>query len=587
MDRFVTLSEQNNIRLAQFSDTDRILLEGIQTIQNIDDLLKHNIPDGEIRLYHPYLFSQKEKVSFMQLLLDERYSYGYLSIPAKILRECGFLNERLPKKNIYELILRVARKYTIIGMPADAETEEKNIYDCTEQGYQVDCYIAGKYCRFLQDNGKFQTVLETLVRQAEQSGTEKGRRLEYLEDMLGRKKRFQWFEEGAAPVLIYYGVTYCYNVMNVMLEQLAVALEKKGIVVIRYNEQKEDIVGLGKYVGQTFRAVIGMQTYLFSVYIKKTKRFLHDDIKGPKFNFVLDHPFWLKNQLMHVAGQCYVLTHDENYKKFVEKYYPEVRETYILPPGGIQQKRKIDWVNRKYEVSFIGTFGDYREKCKLIHQSERNVRFLANHLLGYMKKNPEFTAEEALEKTLSAYHISLPKNQFLEMMYQMGTVVQCIMYYYREKVVRTLADAGVQLHIWGSSWKKSNLEFYDNVIVHEDVSWKESLEIYGQSKVSLNVMAWHKGGFTERMANSMLAGTLLLTDMTSYDPVHMSDGRECMTYSLNELEILPGKVKCILQDDSKRITIAQNGYEYAIQKHTWDTRAEELLKITDSLSEEL
>ena len=123
MDRFVTLSEQNNIRLAQFSDTDRILLEGIQTIQNIDDLLKHNIPDGEIRLYHPYLFSQKEKVSFMQLLLDERYSYGYLSIPAKILRECGFLNERLPKKNIYELILRVARKYTIIGMPADAETE--------------------------------------------------------------------------------------------------------------------------------------------------------------------------------------------------------------------------------------------------------------------------------------------------------------------------------------------------------------------------------------------------------------------------------------------------------------------------------
>lgn len=41
---------------------------------------------------------------------------------------------------------------------------------------------------------------------------------------------------------------------------------------------------------------------------------------------------------------------------------------------------------------------------------------------------------------------------------------------------------------------------------HPNVTVVESLKIWKQPKLSLNVMLWHKGGYAERMANIVLAG---------------------------------------------------------------------------------
>lgn len=581
MNRFVTRDEQKNKILGSYNKTDRLLLEGIGQIHDVKLILEQDTCEEAVVLYHPYLCPQKESLSFLQILLDERYADGYLSISAEILKEVGYLNERIPGKRLYELLLRVAQKYTIVGMPLtiqyDTEQEKKADID---KDYVTDCYVAGKYSNILQEQGWFNEVIETLIQQCRQDEQSEEKIL-FLEDMLSRGSRFQWLEAGTAPVMLYYGVTYCYNVMNVMQEQLAAALEHYGVPVIRYDEQQEGIAGLSRYVGRTFRAIIGIQSYLFSVYMTETQRFLHDQIKGPKFNLVLDHPFWLKQQLLHVPGNYYVLTHDRNYKKFIEKYYPDVCGCYLFPPGGILQQEEISFTERSYDVSFIGTYGDYREKCRQIHEAERETRFLANRMLIYMRRYPHLTAEAALQKALSYYNINLSDEQFLEMMYRMGTAVQCIMYYYREKVIRQLGEAGITVHIWGSSWKKSNLMQYTSIHFHDDVQWQESLEILRQSKISLNIMAWHKAGFTERMANSMLAGALLLTDETDYEPQNLRNGRECVMFSLSRLYELPTIVKKLLEDETKRNSIARKGYAYAKKKHTWETRAEEFLAIVN------
>ena len=77
----------------------RILLEGTRKIVNGQKLSEQKVMENEICLYHPYL-QRKEQLSFLQILLDERYAEGYLSIPAKVLRKCGYLNERLPSKRL-------------------------------------------------------------------------------------------------------------------------------------------------------------------------------------------------------------------------------------------------------------------------------------------------------------------------------------------------------------------------------------------------------------------------------------------------------------------------------------------------------
>ena len=107
---------------------------------------------------------------------------------------------------------------------------------------------------------------------------------------------------------------------------------------------------------------------------------------------------------------------------------------------------------------------------------------------------------------------------------------------------------------------------------------EESLTIWEQSKMSLNIMSWHKGGFTERMANIMLAGAVLVTDYTSY-----LDGKytnnEMLIFSLSKRHELAENVKKLLYNDNLRNMIAENGKKKTLQNHTWEKRAEQFIDI--------
>lgn len=101
-----------------------------------------------------------------------------------------------------------------------------------------------------------------------------------------------------------------------------------------------------------------------------------------------------------------------------------------------------------------------------------------------------------------------------------------------------------------------------------------------KSKLSLNIMSWHKGGFTERMANIMLAGAVLVTDDTTYLMGKYTD-EDLLTFSLEEREKLPDKIKYLFDHEEYRKIIAQNGKQKTLLLHTWDKRAEQFLDILD------
>ena len=593
MTTFIPYEELTNKRLGQLEQTGKIVTGRFRD-PYVMDQMKAGAADEEIRLYHPFVKEDGMPVTFEELLFDERYADGFLCVPISLLREVGFLNERIQKKQIYELLLRLGERYPVIGYQLpDVHTADQDELsqgkgqkhagmEERKEAYRDDCYIVGKYSQILRDSGYFDTVVGELLRQAEEFSNPQ-EALAWLEDMLGHGKQYNRILDGNAPVLIYYGVTYCYNILNDMLESLKKALEHRGISVITYDEQQEDVAGLTRYTGCRFRAVIGIQSYLMSVYMKQSGRYLHDEIFGPKFNIILDHPIWLKNQLGNVGDSYYVLTHDQNYADFIRRYYPKVAGTFLFPPGGRQLLQVQREQERCYDVVFIGTYGDYRTKCEVMRQSRRNVRFLASHFLFHMRSDTSRTAEEAFGQALEDYGITCEDAEFLELFFEFRSVIQCVMYYYREKVIRTLLEQGTPVEVWGTSWKDAPFADHPGLTIHEDVTPKESLQILAKAKLSLNIMAWHKGGFTERMANTMLQGAVLVTDQTSYREYGFTPGQECVMFSLQELEELPRQIAELLADDEKRTAIAQAGQQYACTYHTWDSRAEQLLQIIEEL----
>ena len=385
--------------------------------------------------------------------------------------------------------------------------------------------------------------------------------------------------ESSLPVLIYYGVTYCYNILNDILAQFGAAFRRKGMRVIYYDEQIGDVAGLSRYFGRRFKAVIGVQSYLFSVR-RKSGEYIHENILGPKFNIVLDHPVWLHSQLMNVPEDYYVLTHDNNYKKFIEKYYKSITETFILPPAANQMvvEKEIDYDNRKHDVIFIGTYGDYKAKEDMINSCQEDVKVIAWEMVDILLSDCGLTFEEAFYQTLDNNGIFLGDKEFFDVFSKMTPVFHYVMYYTRYKVIESLLEAGVRVEIWGSTWRNSPVSEHCNLIIHDDVTPEESYGVMADSKISLNIMAWHKGGFTERIANSMGAGAVLVTDETTYDDGELEDGVNYVAYNLDHLDELAVKIKELLEDDDKRKDIAARGRVYTLKNNTWDRRVEDFLK---------
>lgn len=526
-------------------------------------------------------------ISFLELLLDETLCSGSILVEKELAIAAGGINPYLNAKQKYELLLRIAANGNLIFLPEEKDpalpylTLEDDVSN--ENGWQTDCYLVGKYSAELQQNNLFDIVLQSLLDEADHEGR-KEQTLSFLEQMISHNDSYWKIAEGDCPILIYKGDDICHNVLNVFAEQFGTALADAGRNVIYFDCGKEDLGRLTSYMYQHFQAIIGIQSYLFSVKMKDEVHYLHEYLYGPKYNFIFDHPIWMKQHLMHHYPDFYVLTHDENYVAFLQKYLK--KEAILFPPAGLippHHQTNSDCFQTMYDVTFIGTYGDYMQEVLLIHQLDRSKRFLANRFLLKMRRHPELTSEAALLAVLQDKGMVLSDEAFVSLFYELRRVIYCVMHYYRYHILETLLKSGITLDVFGETWQHCPLCRYQNLICHPDVTVKESLSIWQYSKISLNIMSWHKGGFTERMANIMLCGSVLATDATTYLQRDYTK-EDMIVFSLDAPETLSEQIQALLQNEPLRQSIAANGKAKTLKLHTWKKRAEEFLKLQQQIT---
>lgn len=449
--------------------------------------------------------------------------------------------------------------------------------------YKQDCFELAYHSEELQKNNTFLARAEELLQQAQLLGDEKGGTA-YLEEMIARRGEYQKYLEKISPILVYTGDEICYSVLDDFSRRLAAALQAAGKQVEIYDIKEKGAEGLLELCGRTYQAIIGFQTYLFGVRFENGEN-VHDAIHGPKLHFIFDHPLWMKEHFEQGPKDYYVLTHGRDYKQFVERYFAkEVRKCYLLPPAGIGENGKVQFGERHLEVTFVGTWHDYRERLAFIKNTKTGERYLANRFLLIMKKNPNLCAEEAFAQALAYYGITLGDEDFKNVLFDMKQVCFCIMTYYREKVIRELLEEGISIHVYGDSWKNSPLAENPGLICHEAVSIGESLAVWRDSRISLNIMSWHKGGFTERIANMLLCGTVAVSDKSWYLNEHFTDGKDMVLFDLQEPGKLAEQIKYLLAHEEKRKKIAAAGRKKALAEHTWKKRTEELLDVLEDIN---
>lgn len=411
----------------------------------------------------------------------------------------------------------------------------------------------------------------------------------FLESMISRSEEYDDMDRANCPILIYVGDDTCYGVLEGFARSLGDALERRGWFVEYFDPYGEKVTEIVHLIGKRFRAIIGMQTFVFSVKLKNGEN-VHDKIVGPKYNMFLDHPIWMREHLNGGPKDYTILTHDTNYAAFIRDYFPHIRDVVLLPPAGELYKgfiggtaditkRNVMTADREYPLSFIGTYHNWRLWIPQVRQLNRRTKGLVRRYMAYMLAHRFLTWEAGLHGLLSevdAADILADQKDFEDLLFEIKPACFMVMSYLRERILETVISSGIEIHLFSDSFIGTEFEKASNVILHSEQKGEAVLELYARSKVSLNIMSWHKAGMTERVANMMMNGAVVITDTSRYLEEEYVAGEDYLPFSLDAVDKLPDIIRRILGDEERQQAIRESAYEKAIKKETWDNRAERL-----------
>lgn len=472
----------------------------------------------------------------------------------------------------YELFIRLAERAVVACIVDERLLEEW----ASSSDFYTDAYIVSRYAKPLQECRCLDVFLESCVETANHLD-DTASAIAYLQGMLSKNDAYWELYQATQPFLLLLGDAACYNVLNDMAKNLAKGLRLCGKNVEICDLSGRDPEKIMRLLGKRYQAVIGFQHQFFEIYLKERGCYLADCMYGPKLQMIFDHPYGFYEQFLHHGADYYVLTHDENYLEYVRQYAPSVCGSFLLPPAGDMPEK---WnMPRDLDVVFLGSYHNYRDIVNELYRCDRNTRHMAARYLRYLKKWVNQPAEFAFSKMLEDYGMEVEPQQFIEMMYRMGNVCQCMIFYYREKIIRTLLDGEIALHVYGESWKSSPLADSAYLICQEAVAAECAGQILQRAKVSLNILSWHKGGCNERIINSMLSEAAVVTDASSYLRKHFEDGKELCYYDLERLEELPRTIRSLVCKETKRRRIAAAGRRKAETEYSILAQAKRIVNI--------
>jgi hypothetical protein len=173
----------------------------------------------------------------------------------------------------------------------------------------------------------------------------------------------------------------------------------------------------------------------------------------------------------------------------------------------------------------------------------------------------------------------VPGEIFTYLMMDTGMEIDMpVRYEKRSSVVKSLLEAGIDIHLFGKDWDLTDAVNYPNLIYYGPVAADTGRKFMEDCKILVNSMpSWGMDAGNERILSAMLRGALCITDPTDYLREEFVEDEEIVFYNPNDLSTLAEKVNYYLEHEDERLRIAKNGHKKVRARHTFINRAEEIL----------
>lgn len=315
---------------------------------------------------------------------------------------------------------------------------------------------------------------------------------------------------------------------------------------------------------------------------KKEDGYIWQKQKIPCFNMIVDHPMYYHTYFHFLPPQYYHISIDRYHETYVKKYYPYVKSIGFLPHAGSEiDARYKPFSERKFDVVFTGNYTSI-EKCKPYFQEmgeeyEHFYQKVAQEALWNSTK----PLEEVMYDTVTR-DIEEPTNlEFAQLMHKASFLDLYLRCYIRGRVIASLVDHGIKVHVFGDGWEDLECLSPENLIITREISSYACLEVLSEAKIALNIMPWFKDGAHDRIFNSILNGAYCVTDHSVYlDEIFTGD--EVGFYEIDYIEKLPLYIKRLLENTKVLETKSQMAYNKVKANHTWEQRAKALVHMFET-----
>lgn len=291
-----------------------------------------------------------------------------------------------------------------------------------------------------------------------------------------------------------------------------------------------------------------------------------------------DNPVFHIDRLEKLGKESIVFSCDKYYADFICEMFPEIRIVGFLPLSGIGSNESIVYEDRTIDLLFTGSYLDTNAAFDTIRQLPEGIYQLAMDIISYMIAEPDCLLWQAADQVLADWKVAVSEQERWELLKVFSGIDLYVRAYYREEIMRSIVDAGVPIHIFGNGWEKFKCKNPQNII-REQGYGEVALQALANTKISLNIMPWFRGGIQERNIAAMLAGAVSLTDSSRYIEKYFCNGQDIALYSLKRLDLLPEQITELLADTEKAKKIAESGRRKAIDGHTWEHRVNEMLEV--------
>lgn len=356
----------------------------------------------------------------------------------------------------------------------------------------------------------------------------------------------------------------CYNSINYFINCIEKGLNHWGVQTQKTSEIDANMLN------QRWDALIGINHFLPS---SKTEdgTFYMDFFGCPMFEILVDPPYFHHLILESHVDNLYLIVLDQGHAQYCKTFYAPfkgVETAYLLGPVANCKKYK----DREIDVLFMGTYSDIEETKQSISGfcKEKWADIFFDRLIDIRLEYPELTTFQSMLLLQAKNNIHFSNDDLKMVMNTFGAYSDFyVRGYYRQKLITTLVDSGINIHIAGAGWEKLYPTCPHNLVLEGPVSFDQTAVLSANAKISLNIMPW-RNGIHDRILTSMMNGSICATNSSTYIDAHFQNNNEIILFDLKKIEILPCKINKLLDNPDLAEKIAHTGQCKVLDNYSWE-----------------